>query len=173
MKLERFIRKTVRQFLNENTKLVDEILDKINRNGKESLSADEKDYLKQYSDSNVNEELEEWLLSDDENTFSKKGEKLLYDEFEDDEDIFRNQEKLKRIITKHLNKKPFTNNSDWGGALVWNVKSNSNFEGEFFYLGDDELILLKRKLVDDEYEDEVIKDITTSKELYSSLKSAV
>ena len=74
---------------------------------------------------------------------------------------------MKRVISKHLKKKPFTNDADWGGGYVWNLKTNDNFTGTFLYLGDDELVVLKRMLVDDEYNDEEIKKITNSGELYN------
>jgi len=149
--------------------LVDKILDKINTLGVNNLSFDERNYLKQYNENEINYNLESWLNSDEDYTYDNDEKKLLYDEFEDDEDIFYNYEKLNRVITKVLNKKPFTNNADWGGASVWNVKSKDNFTGLFIYLGDDDdLVLLKRNINEDEdYEDEVINTITNTKELNS------
>ncbi len=175
MELRKFIATTIREYLNEqqilkeNIQLIDNILDKINKVGKNNLSYDERIYLKQYNDKKINLDLENWLFSDDENTFDNMGNKLLFDEFKDDEDIFYNYEKLKRIISKHLNKTPFTNNADWGSGYVWNINSNNNFEGVFFYLGDDELVIIKRETVIDEYQDKTIKTIETPKELYDSL----
>jgi hypothetical protein len=175
MGLRKFIATTIleyfneQQILNENLHLIDNILDKINKMGKHSLSYDEKVYLKQYRDNNINLDLEKWLLSNDDYTFDNNGNKLLYDEFEDEEDIFYNYDKLKRVISKHLMKKPFTNNADWGGGYVWNVNSDNNFEGLFLYLGDDDLVLLKREVVDDEYQDETIKTITNKREFYNVL----
>ena len=179
MKLKNFLINLIREdlnnqnVLNENTQLINQILDKLNKYGKDNLSFDEKKYLSQYSNNNVDINLEKWLLSDDEDTFSYTGDKLLYDEFETDEDIFYNVDKLKRVISKHLGKTPFTNNADWGGGDVWNLKSDDNFKGTFFYLDDNELLILKRDMVDDEYEDEVIKTITTATELYTSLKDTI
>jgi hypothetical protein len=175
MGLRKFIATTIleylneQQILNENLHLIDNILDKISKMGKHSLSYDEKVYLKQYRDNNINLDLEKWLLSNDDYTFDNNGNKLLYDEFEDEEDIFYNYDKLKRVISKHLMKKPFTNNADWGGGYVWNVNSGNNFEGLFLYLGDDDLVLLKREVVDDEYQDETIKTITNKREFYNVL----
>jgi hypothetical protein len=149
--------------------LVDKILDKINKVGLPNLSLDERIYLNQYNENGIDSSLESWLNSEEDHTYDNDEKKLLYDEFEDDEDIFYNYEKLNRVITKVLNKKPFTNNADWGGASVWNVKSNDNFIGLFIYLGDDDdLVLLKRNINDDEeYEDEALNTITTNKELNS------
>lgn len=160
------------KIIKENLQLIDTILDKINRVGKVNLSFDERTYLKQYNDGKVDPELEKWLLSQDENTFDDNGNKLLFDEFETDEDLFYNLEKLKRVLTKHLNKNPFTNNADWGGGYVWAVKGDDNFTGTFFYLNDegDELTLLKRESVDDTYQDEVFKHITNPTELYDALR---
>lgn len=169
--MKKYLATTISEYdkLNENIKIIDNILDKIGKDGKDSLSYDEREFLKQYKNGNINNDLEKWLLNNDDITFNDNGKKLLYDEFEEDEDIFYNREKLKKVISKHLNKKPFTNNADWGGDYVWNINSNSNFEGVFFYLGDDELCILKRTFIDDEYQDEIIKIITNTKELYNSL----
>jgi hypothetical protein len=92
------------------------------------------------------------------------------DEFNKDEDIFDNRGKLIRVITKHLKKKPFTNNADWGGGYVWNIIGNDNYTGTFLYLGDNELTILKRTEVGEEYQDKQIKSISNSKELYKFLK---
>jgi hypothetical protein len=147
--------------------LVDKILDKINKVGLNNLSFDERTYLSQYNKNSINPNLENWLYSKQECTFDDNENKLLYDEFEEDEDIFYNHDKLKRVISKVLNKQSFTNNADWGGADVWGVKSNDNFTGLFIYLGEgDDLILLKRSLNEDEdYENEVLVTITNNKEL--------
>lgn len=158
-----------KNYLKENSQLIDQILDKINKKGQRNLSSDERDFLSQYNSGRVNDELENWLLSNKESTFNSEGKKLLYDEFEEDEDIFYNEEKLKRVLSKHLGKKPFTNNADWGGGFSWNVKSNNNFIGVFYYLGDDELVVLNRESDEDGYEDEVLENITNTKELYRSL----
>lgn len=171
MKLRKLIEATIKDFVNENEENVNKILDKVNQNGRESLTPDEKTYLKQYSDGDINPDLEEWLFSDDDNTFDANGNKLLFDEFEEDEDIFQNTSKLKRVISNHLDKKPFTNNADWGGGYVWNLKKDDDFTGTFLYLGDDELVVIKRRLVDDEYYDQELKSITNSRELYKFLLS--
>ena len=165
--LRESIRATIKNFLNENEENVNKILDKVNRDGRQSLTPDEKTYLEQYSDGKINPDLEEWLFSDDDDTFDLDDNKLLFDEFEDNDDIFYNTSKLMRVISKHLKKKPFTNDADWGGGYVWNLKTNDNFTGTFLYLGDDELVVLKRMLVGDEYNDEEIKKITNSGELYN------
>lgn len=171
MKLRKLIENTIKEFLNENEDNINKILDKINRDGKQSLTPDERTYLEQYSDGNVNPALEEWLFSDNYNTFDADGNKLLFDEFDEDEDILANISKLKRIISNHLDKKPFSNNADWGGGYVWNLKKDDDFTGIFLYLGDDELVVLKRRLVGDEYNDEELKYITNSRELYKFLLS--
>jgi hypothetical protein len=169
MKLRKLIEATIKDFVNENEENVNKLLDKVNQNGRESLTPDEKTYLEQYSDGDINPDLEEWLFSDDDNTFDLNGNKLLFDEFDEDDDIFYNTSKLKRIISNHLDKKPFTNNADWGGGYVWNLKKDDDFTGTFLYLGDDELVVLKRRLVGDEYNDEELKYITNSRELYKFL----
>lgn len=171
MKLRKLIEATIKDFVNENEENVNKILDKVNQNGRESLTPDEKTYLEQYSDGDINPDLEEWLFSDDDNTFDANGNKLLFDEFEEDEDIFQNTSKLKRVISNHLDKNPFTNNADWGGGYVWNLKKDDDFTGTFLYLGDDELVVIKRRLVDDEYYDQELKSITNSRELYKFLLS--
>lgn len=170
MELHSFITTTKLHNLKEVKKadsLVDKILDKINKVGIQDLSFDERNYLKQLNSIEDNNELESWLSNEDDHTFDERGNKLLFDEFENDENIFYNHEKLKRVISKLLNQNPFTNNADWGGALVWGVKTDDNFTGIFIYLGDDDdLVLLKRNLNEvDDYEDEVLKTITTNKEL--------
>jgi len=167
--LRKYIRNIITESFN-NEILVNQILDKINKSGIHSLTYDEKNYLNQSNNNNIDKDLENWLLSDEDETFNYNGEKLLYDSFEDDDDLFYNTNKLIRLINKHLNKKPFTNNSDWGGAYVWNVDSTDSFVGTFIFLDDSELLLLKRELNDDEeYEDEVIKEITSPKEFYKVL----
>lgn len=176
-----FIETTVKEFLAENrllkedTQLVDTLLDKMNTGGRDSLSSDERTYLRQHSSTNINKNLENWLLSDDESTFNDKGDKLLYDEFEEGEDILYNEDKLIRVISKQLRKAPYSDNASWGGGKVWNIgNSNDNFVGTFLYLGDDELVMLKRKLVDgDEYEDTDVKDIRTTRELYNVLLASL
>lgn len=168
--MSKFIKTTIREFLNENINNIDKILDKMNKHGQRNLTFDERTYLKQYSDKNIDVNLEKWLFSDDENTFDLDGNKLLFDEFDDDEDIFYNYNKLKRVISKHLNKEPFTNNADWGGSYVWNI-NNNKITGIFLYLGDDELSVIERSIIDDEYNDEVIETITNSRELYRFLLS--
>jgi hypothetical protein len=157
---------TIKKYLTENINYIDVLLDKINKSGKESLSADENLYLKQYNNQNIDRNLEKWIFSNDELTFDDNDNKLLYDEFEDDEDIFYNENKLIRIISKHLNKKPFTNNADWGGAFVWKIQGNDNFSGIFLVLDDNELIVIKRTTIDDQYDDEIMKNIYNSKDLY-------
>jgi len=169
MKLRKLIETTIKDFLNENEENVNKILDKVNQNGRESLTPDEKTYLEQYSDNDIDPDLEEWLFSDNDNTFDSNGNKLLFDEFEDGDDIFYNTSKLKRVISNHLNKKPFTNDADWGGGYVWNLKKDDDFTGTFLYLGDDELVVLKRRLFGDEYNDVELKYITNSRELYKFL----
>ena len=177
MKLKKFITLTIDKYLNEqillmeNDENVDTILDKINKHGLQSLTGDERDYLDQYNNKNIDSGLENWLFSDDDETFDSYGNKLMYDEFAEDEDIFYNQNKLKRVITKSLNKAPFTNNADWGGGYVWNIDSNNKYTGTFLYYGDDELVVIKRNLVDDGYNDKLIKKITNSKELYDFFRN--
>lgn len=173
MKLRKLIETTIKDFVNENEENVNIILDKVNRHGRQSLTPDEKTYLEQYSDNNVNPELEEWLFSNADDTFDLDDNKLLFDEFEGDDDIFYNTSKLKRVVSKHLKKKPFTNDADWGGGYVWNLKKDDDFTGTFLYLGDDELVVIKRRLVDDEYYDQELKSITNSKELYKFLLSFI
>ena len=94
-------------------------------------------------------------------------------EFEDGDDIFYNTSKLNRVISNHLDKNPFSNNADWGGGYVWNLKKDDDFTGTFLYLGDDELVVIKRRLVDDEYYDQELKSITNSRELYKFLLSFI
>ena len=147
--------------------LIYKILDKLNKVSLSNLSFDERTYLNQYNENKINPGLENWLNSNENDTYDENGNKLLYDEFEENEDIFNNYVKLKRVISKILNKQSFTNNADWGGADVWGIKTNDNFVGLFIYLGEDnDLVLLKRNLnVDEEYENEIIETITNNKEL--------
>ena len=152
--------------------LIDKILDKINKVGLSNLSFDERIYLNQYKENKINQGLENWLNSNEDDTYDENGNKLLYDEFEENEDIFNNYVKLKRVISKILNKQSFTNNADWGGADVWGIKTNDNFTGLFIYFGEDnDLVLLKRSLNEEEdYENEVIKTITNNMELNNVFK---
>lgn len=147
--------------------LIDKVLDRVNKVGISNLSFDEKRYLKQYNSNKIEQELESWLITMDDLTFNEDENKLLFDEFENDEDIFYNYNKLKRVISKVLNKKSFSNNADWGGADVWGVNTDDDITGLFIYLGDDnDLVFLKRSLNQDEdYEDEVLKTITNNKDL--------
>jgi hypothetical protein len=171
MKLRKIISTAIKDFINENRENVDQLLDKINKAGKQSLTYDERTYLKQFGEDNIDPGLEEWLFSDDDNTFDFDGNKLLFDEFDEDEDIFSNDYKLKRIISKHLDKDPFTNNADWGGGYVWRLKSNDDFVGTFLYLGDNELVVIKRTLDGDRYDDEEIKYIDDSRGLYDFIRT--
>lgn len=170
MKLRKIISIAIKDFINENRENVDQLLDKINKDGKQSLTYDERTYLEQFSDNNIDPGLEEWIFGDDDMTYDADGNKLFYDEYTSDEDIFGNDEKLKRVISKHLDKDPFTNNADWGGGYVWRLKGKDNFVGTFLYLGDDELVVIKRTLDGDRYDDEVIKYIDDSRELYNFIR---
>jgi hypothetical protein len=171
MKLRKIIETTIKDFLNENKENVDLLLDKINMHGKQSLTFDERTYLKQFGEDNIDPGLEEWIFGDDDRSYDTDDNKLFYDEFEEDDDIFYNKSKLKRVITKHLDKDPFTNNADWGGGYVWRLKSNDDFVGTFLYLGDDELVVIKRTLDGDRYDDEEIKYIDDSRELYNFIRT--
>ena len=171
MKLRKIIESTIKEFLNENKENVDLLLDKINMHGKQSLTYDERTYLKQFGEDNIDLGLEEWIFGDDDNTYDADGNKLFYDEYTGDEDIFSNDEKLKRVISKHLDKDPFTNNADWGGGYVWRLKSKDEFVGTFLYLGDNELVVLKRTLDGDRYNDEEIKYIDDSRGLYNFIRT--
>ena len=124
--------------------LINSILEKISMYGINALSYDERIFLYQNSSNTIDKNLVNWLTGNEENTFDLNGKKILYSEFVVGEDIFKNQKKLKRIISNFLNIKPFTNNSDWGGALVWSLKADNNFTGYFIYLSDNELVLLYR-----------------------------
>lgn len=158
------ISETQLKLIVESQSLVNSLLDKINRSGKSELTSDELKYLNQYSNDNVDKDLEKWLLSKEDNTFDDEGNKLQYDEFDDYENIFINKNKLKRIIKKFLGK-PFTNNADWGGYLVWPISDN-RFEGLFLLLSDDSVELLERELIDDEYDDNILMSAENGKEFY-------
>jgi hypothetical protein len=171
MKLRKIIETTIKEFLNENEDNVNKILDKVYTDGRQSLTPDEKTYLKQFGEDNIDPSLEEWIFGDDDRTYDADGNKLFYDEYTGDEDIFSNDEKLKRVISKHLDKNPFTNNADWGGGYVWRLKGKDNFVGTFLYLGDDELVVIKRTLDGDRYDDEEIKYIDDSRGLYDFIRT--
>lgn len=156
------------KLLVENMDLVNLLLDKINQSGMSSLTYDERKYLSQLNNNEVDNELEQWLLNDDEDTFDEDGNKLKYDEFDFEEDILTNESKLIRIINKFLDKKPFRNNADWGGNLVWPISGNK-FEGLFLYLGDDSLELLKRELIDDDYYDDILMSAINGRQFYKLL----
>jgi len=49
MRMKRNIATTIHDYLRENSKYVDQILDKINYSGKHSLTPDEREYLNQYN----------------------------------------------------------------------------------------------------------------------------
>jgi len=155
------------RLLNENKSLIDSILDKINKSGMSSLTSDERNYLKQIKNNNVDKGLEKWLLDDDDNTFDDSGNKLQYDEFNYDEYLFNNKSKLKRIIKNFLGE-PFTNNADWGGYLVWPI-GNNKFEGLFLIIDDDSdsVELIERKLVDEDYYDDIINSAANGEEFYN------
>lgn len=155
------------KLLLENKSLVDSILDKINRDGISSLTSDEKNYLKQLKNDEVDKGLEKWLLDDSDNTFDDEGNKLQYDEFDDDEYLFNNKGKLKRIITNFLGE-PFTNNSDWSGYLVWAIGDNE-LEGLFLIINnDDETVeLIDRKVIDDDdYDDDILMSAINGRQFY-------
>ena len=60
MKLRKLIEATIKDFVNENEENANKILDKVSQNGKESLTPDEKTYLEQYSDNDIDSDLEEF-----------------------------------------------------------------------------------------------------------------
>jgi hypothetical protein len=148
--------------LRESKSLEDKIYSKLKKQGKHSLTADEKEYLKQLTNKEVDSQLEKWLNDDDENTFDEDGNKLKFDEFDDDEDVLLNPKKTIRILNKHFGKS-FKNNADWGGAKVWSI-DDDNFVGRFIFYGDDELLYLKREMNDDEYEDDILETINDGKD---------
>ena len=80
--------------INESKSLEDKIYDKIKKKGQSSLTPDEKKYLKQLTNKEVDYELENWLMDDDEDTFDENGNKLKFDEFDFDEDVLLNPKKL-------------------------------------------------------------------------------
>ena len=168
------IRKNIIKILLEQD-LLDTILDKISKKGKEFLSKDEREYLNQQSQGKVDPNLERWLLSQDMEKFDPyTEEKLLYSEFKWDEDIFYNIEKTKRIISKALGSTPFTDSANWADAWVWDLDSKDGYTGKFLYLSieDEDLVVLKR--IEGEgghYEDEVILNIKNVEQLYKFLIS--
>ena len=150
---------------NKYTNYVDEIVDRINKNGRSSLTPEEKTFLAQYNSDSSDEKLYNWLIDDD-RTVDNSGNKLMYDEFDFDENIYQNEDKLIRVINKLTSKKPFTNNADWNNGYVWNIDSTDNMNGYFLYLNDDELVFLKRITIDDETQDEIVYTASNGKELY-------
>jgi hypothetical protein len=162
------------EFINENvTTFTDELLDKISTHGIHSLTPDDRRYL----DDPTDEDLEKWIKSKSDYTFHDEDEehenyrkKLMYDEFEKDEDILYSKEKLYRIINKFLKVKPVTNNADWGGGYAWKLESDGD-KTLYLYHGDGELLLLSRSTTNEEdVDDEIIRYITNSTELYDILK---
>lgn len=159
-------------YIKENTTtLTNDLLDKINRDGINSLTQDERKYL-----DTQDSDLGRWLMSDDDRTFDYDdtsygyGKKLKYDEFEFDEDVLWNREKLIRVINKMLPKTkshPKSHGADWYGK-VWFLKEVSPNIGIYLHLGDDELEVIQRSTIidEDEVEDEILETITTGRELY-------
>lgn len=158
------------RFINESSNkyenLINDILDKINRNGIQDVTLDERKFLTQYNTNTVDNDLYDWLI-DNEYTIDLNDNKLKYDEFDLDEDIFYNTKKLIRVISNATKKKPFTNNADWGGGEVWEIDHNKD-SGYYIHLGDDSLIFMCRTIENTgEYHDNILRDIKTTKELYS------
>ena len=91
MKLRKIISTAIKDFINENRDNVDQLLDKINKDGKQSLTYDERTYLEQFSDNNIDPGLEEWIFGDDDRTYDVDGNKLLYDEYTSDEEILEKE----------------------------------------------------------------------------------
>lgn len=158
-------------YIKENTtSLTNVLLDKINREGINSLTPDERKYL-----DTQDSDLGRWLMSNDDKTFNYDdtsygyGKKLKYDEFEFDEDVLWNREKLIRVINEMLPKtknKSKSYSADWYGK-VWFLKEVSPNIGIYLHLGDDELEVVQRTIIDeDEVEDEILETITTGRELY-------
>lgn len=79
-----------------------------------------------------------------------KNLQLIYDAYQTHE-YYEFIEIMDKLLGKH-----FTNNADWGGAKVWLLKGENNFIGNFLYLGDDELLILKRTVHNDSYIDKVL-----------------
>lgn len=160
------------KLLNENKSenLINKILDKIQAVGFVNISPDEKDYLQQYNNKDINSGLENWLLNDSDETFDlETGKKLLYSEFEEDEDIYYNMEKLIRILTNFFKQEPVSNNADWGGGYAWYVKSREGSNDKLYiHYVDDSLALVSKSTEEDE-EADVIEYIDTPKELYKVL----
>jgi hypothetical protein len=152
--------KLINYLKESNSSLIDTILDKVNKDGLLSLTFDERTYLDQNSNGNIDPELEKWLLSNDPLTLDYDDNKLPFDEFGESEDIFFNPKKLIRYVSKKFGDW-FSNNADWSGGKVWSLGDN-----HYIYYGDDDLVLLKRTLnEDDEYVDQEIIGAKDSKEL--------
>jgi hypothetical protein len=123
--------------------------------------------LEQNSNGEIDNELCNWLITDNENTFNfENGKKLLYSDFEEGEDIFYNHKKLIRIISKHFGDPNIYNGSaDWGGANVWSIKGD-RFYGTFIYFDDNEVCLLDRTF-DEKKDKNVDLEILKANETYT------
>jgi hypothetical protein len=179
------VKNIIREILKEikdskSQELVNKLLDKVSDSGSSDiLTSDERVYLSQYSNNKIDKNLENWLLATTPDTFDADGAtKLKYDEFDMSENIFKNSEKLIRIISNKLGFEPYTNDNEWDNAFVWNLK-NKNLKtiGIFLHYNNDksnpELSILKRSVNPDhigkwQYEDyieQVYEIIETPKRL--------
>lgn len=82
-------------------------------------------------------------------------------DFEDDDeyvDFFDNHQKIYAELCKNFGKS-HGNDANWGGS-VWSILTKNNYEGIFIFLGDDDLVLLKREF-DEENEENIDTDLFT------------
>ncbi len=168
MDLKKIIKQIIKEEFNNNDTLLNKLLDKINKEGKSALTTDEHEYLKQYNNNNIDKALENWLLDDSEDTINPNtNEKLMFNEFDFDEEVFYIKSKLKRIIKNHFGNPTFSPGADFDG-YAWKTK----YKNVYLFLGDDNLYLIKRLYNEDgDVEDnDILETIISGKDFYKAVK---
>jgi hypothetical protein len=158
------IREIAEKIIFENSTM-DKILDKIQHMGINSLSNDERDFLSQHSKGAVDADLERHVNSNSE---------VGFDEFGEDEDIFEDINKLKRVISKVFGPEHKYTSSDFSGRAVWRVSGDLD-DGIFIFISDsDEIELFHRKYNEDTEENEynVLATSDDTKSLYNLMLKA-
>lgn len=132
-------------------KLLNIILDKINREGEDSLTFDERVFLKQHGEGSVNPELVDWLLDEDD-SYDNFGDKLQYYVFNRDElHPYQNIQRTVNIINYNMGFDGEEHSDpDWGDSYVWLLKGNESSGIFLFYdVETPEIAIVKRTLDDD------------------------
>lgn len=152
------------------------ILDKINKEGEDSLTFDERIFLKQHGEGSVNPELVDWLLDEDD-SYDNFGDKLQYYVFNRDElNPYQNIERTVNIINYNMGfDGEEHSDSDWGDSYVWLLKGDESSGIFLVYDVETPEIAIVKRTVDDDmgvYNNTDMETSRTVKTFYGLIENA-